>query len=1207
MSGLVPLLQGTFMTSNNRRHLARVRSAFLGATALAGFAALATPASAVVINDNFTPTQAIDTQNVNGIGQMVVDLQNGFIGLCTATLINPRTVIFASHCVNENPSETAFEPGTGYGAANGGLPIGFFFNVNNNQAGNSAIGHWLNGIGGVGKDTTRIADNAYNSNFVVYNTNCCTIGLGNNFLQSDVAMAALDTPAIGIPTWTMLFSALGAPTHATITGYGVHGTGTTGASGGIDFKRRVAENLISVLGSLDDQDNFLFGQPDGLPANLYMVDFNDPKFNTAQANQFDFNIFHDQAYTNEGITAPGDSGGPLIVDQQFAAPTIAAVLSGGDRFYFAQPSSSYGTTSFYQPLYLYWDWIVANNPYKYVTSAAGSHNWTDANAFVMALDPAYLTIDGSGNTINALPTTPAAGAADIPPGFGEVCYFDACVNIVTGVVTNPTPPAPPNPGHSGISTGGFKPFGGAVGVDGFVSLVQSMVASGATKDCGAAIVSADSLSGGSGSPVAQACVSGQIGGGGGGTPSAQSDWINPEGFATVGGESVQGAPGATPGQLVNDTNANVATLNPARYYDVTIAAPGTITLQSGTPITVDKLTVNGAQANLTIATGGVLTTLITTNSFAGNLNVDGTLNSPNGIAMFGGVLSGTGTVNGPTAFLIGAVAPGTNGTVGTLTINGDVNLGVGSTTAIDVTHSTSDLLAINGAATVGGTVVVNTLTPAQQTDSHVFLTATGGISGAYDAATDTLPGVLFPVVTKTTAGALDEEVLSFQAGSFVTLLGASGTPDQIQVASALDAARGAHYNDLLALYQAIDPLSGASLGQALEDLAPDAERTAPLVGDMETTGFDGMLWQHLGDAGASSGGGTQTGMLIDSEGLKMALASAGGNSAQSQQLVAMGMGIATNPGAGNDPVPVGTPAAPEKADDSWMMLPNGAGGFISGSSLNGSVAVGGGGGRADVRGLIVGAGFDMPVGDGVTVGGSFGYSDASATLRAMPSTLQSDAIQGAIYARYDWGSNYIAEGFASYGHQTISTHRVVVVGPTTFLLSGHSGGSSPSAGLYFGRSFDIATLNGATLNIVPSLSMQFLSSSIDAFTETGGAPAMSFAGFTESSALSRLGFDAKMSFDLLDVSVTPNVHLFWVDNFAGNNGSIQSTFAAGPSSIMTFAMAARDRSYGEMGLGVDIDLGSVLGHSATLSGRYDGNTRSDVSYGAWTGRLSIKF
>lgn len=1199
------------MTTENRRHLARVRNAFLGATALAGFAALSTPAQAIVINDSLTPAQAVDTTNITGVGQMVVDLQNGFIGLCTVSLINPRTVIFASHCVNENPAGTGFQSATGYGAANGGLPIGFFFNANNNVSGNSAIGQWLRGVSGGPTYLTRTGNYAYNSNFVVYDKQCCTIGIGNNFLQADVAMAALDTPAVGIPMWTVLFSPLSAPVHATITGYGDNGIGSTG-QGTIDYKRRVAENVVSVLGSLDDQDSFLFGAPDGLPANLYMMDFNDPKFGTAQANIYDFNIFHDKAYPKEGITAPGDSGGPLIIDHTFASPTIAAVLSGGDRFYFAQKGASYGTTSFYQPLYLYWDWIVANNPYKYVTSTAGNHNWTDADAFVMALDPSYLTISGS-NTVNALPTTPAQGIADVAPGFGTVCYFDVCVNIKTGVVTNPTPPAGPNPASGTGSdlatvTNNYTttPFGGALGLDGFLSLAQSMAGSnGGLQDCGAAIVSANSLLSGDGTPVAQACATPSAAGGGGGN-GAHSDWTNPEGTALVAGVLVQGAPGASVGQVVNDVNANVATLSPARYYDVTIGAAGTITLPSGT-INVDKVTVNGPSAALTIAPGATLGTYISFNSFAGTTTVNGTLNAPGGVNVFGGVIQGNGTINGPTGFLIGAVAPGTNGTVGTLTINGAVSLGIGSTTAIDVTGSGNDLLQINGTATIGGTLVPSISNTVQATSSYVFLKATGGITGGYNAVTDTLPGVLFPVATKTTVGGVDQEVLTFQAGSFVTLLNGAGTPDQTQIAAALDAARGSHYNDLLPLYQAIDPLSGAALGQALENLAPDIQRSATLVGDMQTTGFDGMIWQHLGDTGAAGGGTHTAGMLINGEGLRMALASAGGTSAQSQQLVALGMGIATNPGAGNDPAPVGVPAAPEKADDSMLMLPNGMGGYLSGSALSGSVAIGGSSSRADIRGLVIGGGIDMPVEDGLTVGVSFAYSDATATPRAIPSVLQSDAIQGALYARYDFGENYIAEAYGAYGHQTISTHRTVVVGASTFNLTGHSGGGAPSGGISFGRSFTLDTINGAPLHLVPSFSLQYLASEIDPFTETGGAPAMTFMGYSESSGLSRLGLDADMTFDIANVNFTPSVHMAWVENFSGNNGSVQSAFAGGPSSIMTFAMPARDRSYGELGLGIGVDLGDVLGHEATLSGRYDGNTRSDIQYGAWTGRLSIKF
>jgi len=35
------------------------------------------------------------------MGLVVTGIGGGYIGLCTGTLINPRTVIFAAHCVNE--------------------------------------------------------------------------------------------------------------------------------------------------------------------------------------------------------------------------------------------------------------------------------------------------------------------------------------------------------------------------------------------------------------------------------------------------------------------------------------------------------------------------------------------------------------------------------------------------------------------------------------------------------------------------------------------------------------------------------------------------------------------------------------------------------------------------------------------------------------------------------------------------------------------------------------------------------------------------------------------------------------------------------------------------------------------------------------------------------------------------------------------------
>ncbi|HEY0300988.1 MAG TPA: autotransporter outer membrane beta-barrel domain-containing protein, partial [Rhizomicrobium sp.] len=478
------------------------------------------------------------------------------------------------------------------------------------------------------------------------------------------------------------------------------------------------------------------------------------------------------------------------------------------------------------------------------------------------------------------------------------------------------------------------------------------------------------------------------------------------------------------------------------------------------------------------------------------------------------------------------------------------------------------------------------------------------ITGSFEVP-DTIAGVLYPVLTKVTSGSTQQEVLTFQAASFLTQFTA-GSTDQTALATLLDSLRGSSYGALLPLYQAIDPLSGSTLGQALEQLAPDAARAAPLLGDMQTTGFDSLLWQQLGATGGGAGGG-ETAFRINADGLKTAMGSVSGGTAETQSLMAIGQSIATNPGGGNDPIPTGMPAAPQAAGDFGAILPPGTGGFLSGSSLDGEVVIGGGGGRADVRGFIIAGGLDTPVGDGFTLGASFGYSDATATLNSAPAMLQSNALQGAIYGRYDFWGHWSAQAFASYGHQTIQTRRIVVVGLTTFAIQGHTGGDTPTAGISVGRSWGFNTLSGAPVTIVPSAGVQYTESSIDPFTETGGAPAMTFAGYSEHSILGRLGFDAKIKFHVFNIGVTPSLSAFLVENFAGNNGAISAAFAGAPSSFISFQLAQRDQAYADLGLGAAFDLSDALGTDATLSARYDATTRNDVRFGAWTGRLSIKF
>jgi len=367
--------------------------------------------------DALPPGGAYDsTVDVTGVGQMVVhpDPSSFSVGLCTGTLINPRTVLFAAHCVNDIPADS-------YGSASGGTPMSFGFSADNLPA----VREWI-GLGASTPYQTHEDLNIFNVEQVWYDTR----SLATDFLEGDVALATLDTHAGGVPTWTMLFSPLTEETHAIINGYGGRGTGANGDTLGIDFRRRIAENTISVLGSLEDRNDWLFGPGDyGLPQNLYMLDFDSPGGEASfGVTTYDFDIFDGGALPAEGTTAGGDSGGPLIADEAFDIPVVVATLSGGSRFFAAQPFSSYGTHSFYQPLFLFWESIVANNSYAYASALPGTANWMNPTHWIQDMDPNYVIASG-GVLENALPGFAEPGISGETPQFGSICFLTDCYDI----------------------------------------------------------------------------------------------------------------------------------------------------------------------------------------------------------------------------------------------------------------------------------------------------------------------------------------------------------------------------------------------------------------------------------------------------------------------------------------------------------------------------------------------------------------------------------------------------------------------------------------------------------------------------------------------------------------------------------------------------------------------------------------------------------
>ncbi|MCR5870098.1 MULTISPECIES: autotransporter domain-containing protein [unclassified Sphingomonas] len=924
----------------------------------------------ITINNNFTPVQAYDPTNITGIGQMVTDAGGGSVGLCTGTLINPRTVIFAAHCVNTRAA-------TAYGANTGGVGIGVGFETNTraNAAGQTdELVRWLFGTGATqaGRFQSNTAQHFYNINQVFYdprsrNAASCTSPT-SCFLEADVATAVLDTPAAGVPTWALLFSPLPTPGsidpatgtgyHVNIAGYGSFGTGTTGAASSGNFRRRAAENMLGALVSINTRNEFLFGTAGSpsRPQQLYFLDFDDPARGTATANPRDFNGFRDNALPREGLTGPGDSGGPLILDRHFSKQVVIGVLSGGSTFFTGQPGGSYGTQSFYQPLFLYWDWIVANNPYRYVTALAGNRNWEDGTAWVTEIDPNYQIISG-GQLVNGVPTHTGAANSGNGPQFGELCFqspstsanpaVNECENIATGAPRNNVPNGPADASAPAIAD-----------VTGSYGLTMGLETAAADP--------------------------------------GYTDTVRPA--PTI----ANGLPGAT-NFVPNNVDGVRTTGQIGRYYDVTLRNTGVITLNSA--VVVDRFSIAGATSQLNIASGARLTSLMEIQQLTGTIQNNGQLTSVGDYLLLSGLLTGSGTVTAPfTTSVMGSIAPGTIGTTGTLTFHGGLVLSSGSGYLVDLgANGVSDriVLGSGGIANIGGNLQISfSAATLRGGNSYTILSAPAGVTGTFNAPA-AFSAILRPTLTYSSSAV----TLNVVAGSYASVVPASN-PVGFAWARILDANRGqaANYD---ALYGPLDLQNAATIISTLSGWAPAAETTARTLGIASTDSTSTFIRNRLAGLDPANLGGSMAyyGSPV--------------------QVAAVGLSpMGANPVRADMPPPMVQEGA----------LPETMSGFISGGYLKGDgAAMTGMGGRDNYDGWYVGAGLEVAIDDTGLVGFAFTYTDTDGTASFGAQTARGEAFQGTLYAKQRFGGATI-DGQVTAGALGTTTQRTAAFLGTNYTL-----------------------------------------------------------------------------------------------------------------------------------------------------------------------------
>ena len=240
-------------------------------------------------------------------------------------------------------------------------------------------------------------------------------------------------------------------------------------------------------------------------------------------------------------------------------------------------------------------------------------------------------------------------------------------------------------------------------------------------------------------------------------------------------------------------------------------------------------------------------------------------------------------------------------------------------------------------------------------------------------------------------------------------------------------------------------------------------------------------------------------------------------------------------------------------------------------------------------------GLDGPVLDSWRIGLVAGYSRTSFNVRDRASSGASDNYHLGAFAGTQWGPIGLRSGLAFTWHD-LSTTRTVAFAGFGDMLRARYGARTFQA---FGEAGYRIDAFGAAFE--PFVNLAHVSLATDAFSETGGAAALTGDGRTTSTTFTTLGLRASATFMLGGVGTTARGTLGWRHAFGAVLPLSTNAFAGGAGFTVAGVPIARDAAVVEAGLDF------ALSPAATLGLGYTGQIAGGAQQHGFKGSLAVRF